>query len=483
MSEYNRVINKIPELFTILMVPHIEEVNIAFSPGMTILRWTSINLEGFLITANNALSTLEHLIESALGIHNNRIMEVFSQILQVPLTDVPSHDVISVETFIKTTDELCQRAVTSLENKNLIVETAVLELIELLLPNTETLRQDTPDDMLAPGALTVKRKIEQKQKLRQEADMLYDYYQQLNIDTLIQLYRGTLENLRKRVAFASALSYTEFSAEEKKEHHPLFIADVILSLPSLVIRPSLDEIQQSMNHVVNMILSVMKGVHCWGQERTDIVKSSVSVHSQIKLDHVSSYNHLKTYYHSVSEHKEVNKLVSVLNTCLNSTKNIVHSTIDQFNKYEVLWAIDRDERVKAFSESEPSVSDYQQEMHTFQQLEEVVQLEPDVQEAGAICLHTDQLKVMLVTEAKQWRVCYGRIMSQNYQATMDRVFVSIEEWGKLLSRPLKDLDDVRSVMATLKEIRENEIRIDMCLGPIEVMYMYMYMYMYVYCIM
>ena len=75
---------------------------------------------------------------------------------------------------------------------------------------------------------------------------------------------------------------------------------------------------------------------------------------------------------------------------------------------------------------------------------------------------------MLVTEAKQWRVCYGRIMSQNYQTTMDRVFVSIEEWGKMLSHPLKDLDDVRSVMGTLKEIRENEIRIDMCLGPIEV---------------
>lgn len=393
MNEYNRVTDKIPELFAVLMVPHIEDTNTSLSPGLTILRWTSINLEGFLLSANKAIGSLEYLIDCALGIHNNRIMEVFAQIQQVSLTDVPSHEVISVETFLKTTEELCRKAALSLENKNLIVENAVLELINLLLPINESLKQDQPEDMMAPGAVTLKRKLEQKQKLRQEADMLYDYYQQLNIDAFIQLYRSTLENLRRRVAFTSTLSYTEFSAEEKKEHHPLFIADIILSLPSLVIRPSLDEIQQSMNQAVNMILSVMKSVHCWGQERLDIVKSSVSVHSLTKMEHVSSLTQLKTYYHAVSEHKEVNKLVSVLNTCLNSTKNIVQSTIDQFNKYELLWAIDRDERVLKFSESDPNVSDYQQEMHSFQQLEEVVQLEPDIQEAGALCLHTDQLKV------------------------------------------------------------------------------------------
>ena len=39
---------------------------------------------------------------------------------------------------------------------------------------------------------------------------------------------------------------------------------------------------------------------------------------------------------------------------------------------------------------------------------------------------------------------------------------------KRLMRPIKDLDDIRMAMAALKEIRENEIRIDMTIGPIEV---------------
>ncbi len=37
-------------------------------------------------------------------------------------------------------------------------------------------------------------------------------------------------------------------------------------------------------------------------------------------------------------------------------------------------------------------------------------------------------------------------------------------------RPVKDLDDVRSHMAALAEIRENETRIDMTITPIEEAY-------------
>lgn len=51
---------------------------------------------------------------------------------------------------------------------------------------------------------------------------------------------------------------------------------------------------------------------------------------------------------------------------------------------------------------------------------------------------------------------------------MEEVFSSIDEWSKQLSHAIKDLDDIRAVMATLKDIRENEIRVDMALGPIEV---------------
>ncbi len=53
---------------------------------------------------------------------------------------------------------------------------------------------------------------------------------------------------------------------------------------------------------------------------------------------------------------------------------------------------------------------------------------------------------------------------------MEAIFEFIDDLSKRLSRPIKDLDDIRYAMAALKEIRENEIRIDMQIGPIEVNY-------------
>lgn len=51
---------------------------------------------------------------------------------------------------------------------------------------------------------------------------------------------------------------------------------------------------------------------------------------------------------------------------------------------------------------------------------------------------------------------------------MDEIAQFVSEFSKRLSRPIDDLEDVRSAMAALEDIRQNEIRIDMTLGPIEV---------------
>lgn len=51
---------------------------------------------------------------------------------------------------------------------------------------------------------------------------------------------------------------------------------------------------------------------------------------------------------------------------------------------------------------------------------------------------------------------------------MENIFTLVEEFSKKLNRPIKDLDDIRIAMGTLKEIREQQILIDFQVGPIEV---------------
>lgn len=51
---------------------------------------------------------------------------------------------------------------------------------------------------------------------------------------------------------------------------------------------------------------------------------------------------------------------------------------------------------------------------------------------------------------------------------MDEITQFVSEHSKRLGRQINDLEDVRNAMAALEDVRQNEIRIDMILEPIEV---------------
>ena len=65
-------------------------------------------------------------------------------------------------------------------------------------------------------------------------------------------------------------------------------------------------------------------------------------------------------------------------------------------------------------------------------------------------------------------VALGRQMNETYRTLMEEIFEQIEEWSKKLGRPIKDLDDIRTAMGALKELKNDEIKIDMALSPVEV---------------
>ena len=63
-----------------------------------------------------------------------------------------------------------------------------------------------------------------------------------------------------------------------------------------------------------------------------------------------------------------------------------------------------------------------------------------------------------------------RHLNQKCGNEMDQLLEFFDSMDKRLSRPVKDLDDVRAHMGALQEIREGEIKTDMTITPIEEAY-------------
>lgn len=77
---------------------------------------------------------------------------------------------------------------------------------------------------------------------------------------------------------------------------------------------------------------------------------------------------------------------------------------------------------------------------------------------GSVLFSTEPLRLALVTETHNWKQAYAKALNDKCAQQMDSVMDWIDGLMKRLCRPIKDLDDVRTAMAGLNEIRESEVR-------------------------
>lgn len=407
------------------------------------------------------------------GMHENRILVALKEIQEIALYHIPDCGTVNITEFYTDTEALCVTAGSILDRKSQLIEKVIAEMIDMLLgPDVAV---EGVNDLGKPGSRAMKRRLDQRAHLILEADSLMHIYEQMLIEAQVKLVRSALEGMRKRLA-VKMVSYGE--TKHEKINYPLFEADLILSIPDIIMTPSLDDIQKGLNTAVNHILCITKAVYRWGQIREqphlpqDPAKSMytrLDTRNHVPVQMSPDRTGLKNFHRLVCENKEIQKLASALSSAINSTKTLKNAAAHQFTKYSHLWTMERSVKMTEFMEEvKPTVNEFRTKMSNYSKLVDEISMEPEVLQAGPLALRTEKLLFALTTEAKAWVVCYGRTMSTKYQLVMDDVSSSINDWSKRLSRPLKDLDDIRSVMATLKEIREMEIQIDISIDPIEV---------------
>uniref|UniRef100_A0A8C8C8Z2 Dynein, axonemal, heavy chain 5 n=1 Tax=Oncorhynchus tshawytscha TaxID=74940 RepID=A0A8C8C8Z2_ONCTS len=523
-KNYNKLQNarvraKIQSAFGQLVMPHVAKVDKAILPGLTSLNWTSLNIEKYLSRINSALTDLELLMDRVNDLVEFRIDAVLQEMSGATLWVLPLEEPFSCEEFVQTTRELCIKGAQSLHAKSSLVEEATNELINMLLEfelnkeGDEELLVESRTDMdlvESEGTVTYSFNCDNHDaaKLKQrEAEELLSHFNHRNVDALLRLTRNTLETLRKRLHASSLLHFLSNDSPSRLKgsgQQPIFRTSVTLSIPNITMVPALDEVQQALNRAVESVVSVSKGVGQWSKERISKRKMSERGMAALRQDKSDSesedgettYRSLadgstsdisasvtqaipyqaRNYYKSVSENKEIIKLVSVLSTSINSTKKDVVNALDRFSRYHHIWRKEREDTIQKFSQGSPLLSEFESQILYYKDLELEINAEPEYITVGALALYTADLKMALTAETKSWMVDYGLHCNRKYRTDMENIFTLVDEAAKKLNRPIKDLDDIRIAMASLKEIREQQISIDFHVGPIEESYAMLHKY-------
>lgn len=85
------------------------------------------------------------------------------------------------------------------------------------------------------------------------------YYSRKVIDVLIRVTRSSLDLLRRRFL----IDEEEIFNIDKSIESPIFLVNAQLMIPNIVIRPTLDDIQDALIHAGKNIVGVSKGVAQW----------------------------------------------------------------------------------------------------------------------------------------------------------------------------------------------------------------------------
>ncbi|XP_061631916.1 dynein axonemal heavy chain 5 [Phyllopteryx taeniolatus] len=353
-----------------------------------------------------------------------------------------------------------------------------------------------------------KRKRDLMQAMEVEARELLSHFNQRNVDALLKLTRNTLEILRKRIQTSPLAHFTGENDSPRRGRsncqQAIFRVNVTLSIPNIAIVPTLEDVQQALNRAVECVVSVSKGVGQWNKERISKRQMNERRIEALKPDSSESESEdgTTTYrsladgsasdispnasqaiplratnnYKSVSENKEIVKLLSVLGTSIVSNRKEVTQALDRFSGYHHIWRKDRGVTMQKFLQGSPLLSEFESQILYYRDLQLEINSEPECITVGALALFTVDLKMSLTAETKNWMVDYGQYCNRKYRSEMDQIFNFVDEAGKKLNRQIKDLDDIRIAMAAFKEIRESQIAIDFQVGPIEESYSILHKY-------
>lgn len=182
----------------------------------------------------------------------------------------------------------------------------------------------------------------------------------------------------------------------------------------------------------------------------------------------------------------MSRIIFVEVLCFLSFKDVTMA-IDIFTQYNSLWQKDRDEELKDFLATDPCVSEFENQIKSYQSLELSIHSQPEYIHIGPLAIYTgihnrinidkicyfsrlEYIKLSFQHEIREWINVYVHSCNMKYRQDLNEWIEFIDDIDKRLSRKIEDLEDIRLVMIAVKALRENEINIDMKITPIEECY-------------
>ena len=424
LKEYERVLALVPPVCKPIIRPHLEDLDRKIQPGMVLLTWQSMNIDGYLHRLHTGVGKLEELIHKINDIMDNRIEFNLKHISRTMLVDLPQNQSFTLDQLVSLQERMIKTKSALMDQRNLQVERAVDDLVDTVVNfplESEDLQPDT-----------------------NEINKLRSHYERLMYTAVLHATKQSFWALKDRLSSKQGAGIMVLQ-------RPFFEVEVELSVPNIQMNPGLEDIQSAVNRAALHILRATKKVYIWGQDRSNV-------------------KHLQSFHRQIAQDKEIVKIVLLLTGAVEGAKTQINDYLTTFDQYNYLWQNDKQKAYDTFMKTEPDIESFSKELKKYMDVEREIRNIPSVHVIGCMCLDSSPLMDSLISEAVMWKAQYGRNMHEEAKAQL----VAMQDYFKAKTRAMNhefgqdtELEEVRDVMTHMTEIREKEATIESEIGPIK----------------
>jgi len=410
------IVPDLKNLFSLLLA----SLNEVLRPGLTTVTWNHINLEDYIQQLFDSMAKAREIVAKSRDLYDNRVVSNLSKICRMNLVRIPDN-IVTTASFIAKQEERIRKGAFSLDQKCIEIESAVVDIIALVLKSHPEARDAEMIKQMGQEVLsTVWTKI---------------------YPAVLSSFNISFEKLKKRIraSFASGLLTLE---------QPFFKVEIELLPPQVKASPGIEDVQQAVNRTALAILRAMK-ITPW---------KSLTEESKTKLFDISD---------KVLGSIEVVRAVLTLTGSIESTRKKVQDHIEQFYEYEFLWTLDKQEQVNLFLETRPRLNQFIARLAKYEEMEREILCIPSITYVGPLCLSNDLVKFSLKAQVDAWKYAYTKELMKEAEKEVETTQAFVADMKKLLDCKVRDLDEVRTVSETLQQIVLLETEVEETLNQAE----------------
>ncbi|XP_030648846.1 dynein heavy chain 10, axonemal [Chanos chanos] len=429
VNRYHTLMDSLNDVEFIILSEKIKELRRVLRAGCKRLSWSSLAISEFIKKGNQAVSAFEMVMYQ---IQNNG--EELNTILQV----IESTNLFKFPAPPKTGDlpgvkEFCE-LIARQRAKDVCVLSMKYTSVKTCLSSIESLIVQT-----CTG----------------KAKCMVPYYAYCERKIFDSLTKMILRNLQ---AFNVALMGDT----------PLFQIETALSAPEIVLHPKNSEVYKLIMQCVRDCVESTKSFVRW-MHGTCIECPPQRVEGEDKLMVLSFYN-------DICQLPLVNERATAISQSVHRLLNSVSRYLNSWKRYRPLWKMDKAIVMEKFAAKKPSCVMYDEKLQFYASVSREVAQHALVKDEHIIRLNLAPLACSVLENAQAWVTSLGRLLNESAKENLFGLRAELKQLSDNLKKSPDTLQDLKFVLATVSDIRNMSLTVELRIADIQERYRTMALY-------